>query len=91
KLNGQFDLVFIDADKSNYPNYFDLVIDRISAGGILISDNVLWSGKVLEKIEEDDIDTKALVKYNLILKNDSRVETVILPIRDGLTISRKKS
>jgi len=88
-LEGPFDLVFIDADKSNYPNYFNIVVDLMSPGGLLISDNVLWSGKVLEKVKKDDIDTAALIKYNNLLKDDKRIETVILPIRDGLTLSRK--
>ncbi|MCM4155889.1 O-methyltransferase [Gramella sp. AN32] len=87
-LNEKFDLVFIDADKPNYPNYFNLIIDKINPGGIILSDNVLWSGKVADKVKQDDISTLALLKYNKILAEDSRLETVILPIRDGLTISR---
>lgn len=89
KLNKTFDLVFIDADKENYPNYFNLVIDKLNKGGIILSDNVLWSGKVIEPLQPDDLSTKALLEYNLLLKEDARIETVILPIRDGLTISRK--
>lgn len=89
KLNKTFDLVFIDADKENYPNYFDIIINKLNKGGIILSDNVLWSGKVIEELEPDDMATKALIEYNAILKNDPRVETVILPIRDGLTLSRK--
>lgn len=87
-LDLKFDLVFIDADKSNYSNYFHAVIDKMNVGGVIISDNVLWSGKVVEAIEPKDIDTPALIEYNKLLKNDPRVETVLLPIRDGLTISR---
>lgn len=87
-LDLKFDLVFIDADKSNYSNYFHAIIDKMNAGGVIISDNVLWSGKVIEAILPKDIDTPALIEYNKLLKNDSRVETVLLPIRDGLTISR---
>ena len=90
KLNKTFDLVFIDADKENYPNYFDIIINKLNKGGIILSDNVLWSGKVIEELEPDDMATKALIEYNAILKNDPRVETVILPIRDGLTLSRKR-
>lgn len=90
KLNKTFDLVFIDADKGNYPNYFEMIVDKLNPGGIILSDNVLWSGKVTEPVKVDDIDTKALIEYNALLKEDTRVETVILPIRDGLTISRKK-
>ncbi|GIM52811.1 O-methyltransferase [Capnocytophaga cynodegmi] len=88
KLETTFDLVFIDADKQNYANYFDLVINKMNSGGIILSDNVLWSGKVVEEIKSSDKQTKALLAYNQKLKEDSRVETVLLPIRDGLTISR---
>ncbi|MDY7395697.1 O-methyltransferase [Aureibaculum sp. 2210JD6-5] len=89
-INESFDLVFIDADKSNYSNYFNLVIDKMHKGGIILSDNVLWSGKVTEKLDPSDDDTKALIAYNKLLKDDTRVETVLLPIRDGLSISRVK-
>lgn len=87
-IDEKFDLVFIDADKSNYSNYFHAIIDKMNKGGVIISDNVLWSGKVVEEIQPKDIDTPALIEYNKLLKNDSRIETVLLPIRDGLTISR---
>ncbi len=87
-LDKKFDLVFIDADKSNYCNYFNLVIGKMKKGGIILSDNVLWSGKVVEKLDKKDIDTKALLEYNRLLNTDPRVETVLLPIRDGLSISR---
>lgn len=90
KLNGNFDIIFIDADKENYSNYFHLIIDKLNPGGIILSDNVLWSGKVLEPLKKDDISTEAIVAYNKLLKDDERIETVLLPIRDGLTISRKK-
>ncbi|WP_282043676.1 O-methyltransferase [Winogradskyella flava] len=90
ELKTSFDLVFIDADKPNYCNYFHLVIEKLNPGGIILSDNVLWHGKVIEAIDEKDISTKAVLDYNTLLKNDERVETVLLPIRDGLTISRKK-
>ena len=90
KLNKTFDLVFIDADKENYANYFHTIIDKLNKGGIILSDNVLWSGKVLEtKFKKEDTSTPALIEYNKLLKEDKRVETVMLPIRDGLTISRK--
>ncbi|GAA0739920.1 O-methyltransferase [Gaetbulibacter jejuensis] len=89
KLNKTFDLVFIDADKPNYVNYFHTIIDKLNVGGIILSDNVLWSGKVIEALKPDDASTKTLLEYNALLKNDPRVETVLLPIRDGLTISRK--
>jgi len=89
-IDATFDLVFIDADKPNYPNYFHAVIDKMNSGGIILSDNVLWNGKVLEDVVEDDISTKAIIAYNTLLKEDARVETVMLPIRDGLTLSRVK-
>ena len=89
-IEDKFDLVFIDADKSNYSNYFDLIIDKMNPGGIILSDNVLWSGKVVEKLDPKDIDTKELLVYNKKVNEDSRVETVLLPIRDGLTITRVK-
>ena len=87
-LEEKFDLVFIDADKSNYSNYFHLVIEKMSSGGIILSDNVLWSGKVIEKLDKKDNDTKELLTYNTLLNSDSRVETIVLPIRDGLTVTR---
>jgi predicted O-methyltransferase YrrM len=87
-LDLKFDLVFIDADKENYLNYFELIVPKMNKGGIILSDNVLWSGKVLEPLQKKDISTKILLEYNLLLKNDPRVETVLLPIRDGLTVSR---
>lgn len=87
-IDSKFDLVFIDADKSNYVNYFHLIIDKMNKGGVILSDNVLWSGKVVEKLDPKDIDTKILLDYNRLLNEDDRLETVLLPIRDGLTISR---
>lgn len=89
-IDQKFDLVFIDADKSNYVNYFYLIIDKMNSGGIILSDNVLWSGKVVEALSPKDLDTKALLEYNRLLNADDRIETVLLPIRDGLTISRVK-
>ena len=87
-LNKKYDLVFIDADKENYINYFHLIVPMMNKGGIILSDNVLWSGKVLEEVKQGDITTQILLEYNQILKDDVRVETVLLPIRDGLTVSR---
>ena len=81
-------MVFIDADKSNYINYFHLIIDKMNSGGIILSDNVLWSGKVVEELDPKDNDTKVLLAYNKLMNEDARIETVLLPIRDGLTISR---
>ena len=88
-LDDEFGLVFIDADKENYSNYFDLVIGSLTEGGYIIADNVLWSGKVLEEDSQLDKDTIALKEYVKKLKADPRVETVLLPIRDGLLIARK--
>ncbi len=87
-LDKKYDLVFIDADKPNYCNYFELIIPKMNKGGIILSDNVLWSGKVLEEIKESDKSTIAIDSYNKLLKDDPRVETILLPIRDGLTVSR---
>jgi len=86
-LNCNFQLAFIDADKENYTNYFDAIIDKIDVGGLIIADNVLWSGKVIH--EKKDEETKALDKYNKKIINSEKVESVLLPIRDGLMISRK--
>ena len=88
-LEEDFDLVFIDADKANYLNYFNLVIDRLHSGAYLIADNVLWSGKVIEQVEEGDVDTHALIEFNKAMQHDSRVENVLFPIRDGLMVIRK--
>ena len=90
RLTKKYDLVFIDADKENYINYFHLIVPMMNKGGIILSDNVLWSGKVLEELKQGDITTKILLEYNKLLKEDPRVETVLLPIRDGLTVSRVK-
>lgn len=83
-----FDLVFIDAQKVNYDAYFEAVIQKTRPGSIILSDNVLWSGKVVEPLQKSDKATEALLAYNQKLKEDNRVETVLLPIRDGLTLSR---
>ncbi len=88
QFDQKFDLVFIDADKANYSNYFHLIIDKMNPGGLILSDNVLWSGKVVEALDSKDIDTAALLEYNRLLNEDPRLETVLLPIRDGLTLSR---
>lgn len=87
-LPQNFDLVFIDADKNNYPNYLELLLPRLQAGAVILSDNVLWSGKVVQSVKEDDVDTKALLAYNKLLNEHPNLETVLLPIRDGLTVSR---
>ena len=89
-IEGAFDLVFIDADKSNYPRYLDLVIDRMQPGGLIIADNVLWSGKVLRDPAEQDADTRGLVSYAQRVEQDRRLESVLLPLRDGLLVSRRR-
>lgn len=89
-LEQKFDLIFIDADKSNYLNYLQLVTPMLNSGGLLISDNVLWSGKVTQKVKADDLDTKVLQEFNQQLKAHPEYQTVLLPIRDGLSIARKK-
>ena len=89
-LETTFDLVFMDADKPNYINYFHQIIDKLNSGGVILSDNVLLSGKVIETIDKNDASTKIVLEYNRLLKEDHRLETVLLPIRDGLTISVKK-
>lgn len=89
-LTGPFDIVFIDADKENYNLYFDLVIDKVSSGGLIIADNVLWSGKVAEESTKTDKDTESLKLYNEKIHTDSRVENILVPIRDGLMMARKK-
>ncbi len=88
KLDRIFDLVFIDAEKTEYPNYLEVVLKKTRTGSIILSDNVLWSGKVIEKLDPRDKATKILMDYNKALKEDKRLETVLLPIRDGLTLSR---
>lgn len=89
ELKRKFDLVFIDADKPNYPKYLDLIVDLLNPGGIILSDNVLWHGKVLDPQKYKDESTKALTEFNLKLKHHPELESVILPIRDGITLSRK--
>ena len=87
-LSETLDLVFIDADKPNYSNYYDLVFDKVRPGGFIIADNVLWSGKVLDDVKDEN--TQALHDYNRKILADDRVENVLFPIRDGLMIARKK-
>ena len=88
-INQNFQLAFIDADKQNYSTYYNLIIDKLDIGGIIIADNVLWSGKVLD--DQKDEETEALNKYNNKVMQDKRVENILLPIRDGLMICRKIS
>lgn len=91
KLQQTFDLVFIDGEKNEYLKYYNTVFDKINKGGYIIADNVLWSGKVIEKkIKNNDYFTKGIIEFNKSIQNDKRVENVIFPIRDGLMIIRKK-
>jgi predicted O-methyltransferase YrrM len=88
-INQTFDLVFIDADKTNYSKYYELAINKLRLGGFILADNVLWSGKVTEPIQKSDDETKAIMEYNDMVMRDPRVENVLVPIRDGLMIARK--
>ncbi len=90
KIDKTFDLVFIDADKQNYPNYLEIILPKLKSGSVILSDNVLWTGKVIEELQKGDKDTEALLKYNKMINEHSQLETVLLPIRDGLTITRVK-
>jgi predicted O-methyltransferase YrrM len=89
QLDEEFDIVFIDADKRNYPNYYNLVIDKVRKGGIILSDNVLWSGKVTQTEGKIDKDTEILKAFNDMIHEDSRVENILLPIRDGIMVARR--
>ena len=89
-IDEEFDLVFIDADKKNYARYFDLVIDKVRPGGILLADNVLWSGKVVATVKSSDKDTQAVMAFNEKIQQDPRVENILLPVRDGLMMIRKR-
>tara|TARA_R110000868_G_scaffold48817_3_gene158012 strand:+ start:351 stop:995 length:645 start_codon:yes stop_codon:yes gene_type:complete len=91
QLSDQFQLVFIDADKENYQNYYNLILEKVTSGGFIIADNVLWSGKVLgEHPKKMDKDTQALIDFNAFVQKDERVENVLFPVRDGLMVIRKK-
>ena len=90
RLAGEFDLVFIDGGKGDYPRYLDLVAERVRPGGVILSDNVLWNGKVVEPLDPKDRDTAVMLEYNRRLADDPRFETVLLPVRDGLTVSRRR-
>tara|TARA_B100001250_G_C19789942_1_gene785988 strand:- start:798 stop:1439 length:642 start_codon:yes stop_codon:yes gene_type:complete len=89
KLKDKYDLIFLDADKKNYLNYLKLIIPLLRKKGVLISDNVLWSGKVLTDNKDKDLETKVLKKFNQQLSNNKKLETVLLPIRDGISLSIK--
>ena len=88
-INEKFDLVFLDADKENYIEYYELVIEKVKKGGLIIADNVLWTGKVVEPEKDDDELTQYLIDFNKMINEDDRVENIILPLRDGLYIILK--
>ncbi|NTW32063.1 MAG: O-methyltransferase [Bacteroidetes bacterium] len=88
-IDGPFDLVFIDADKENYLNYYQLVFEKVRKGGFIVADNVLWNGKVLKNPLPSDTETKSIIEFNEFVQNDTRVENFLLPFRDGLMIIRK--
>lgn len=90
EIDETFDLVFIDADKKNYTNYFNLVFEKVRPGGFIIGDNVLWSGKVVQTENKTDKDTQAILDFNRFVHEDDRVENVLFPVRDGLMVIRKK-
>lgn len=89
-LDGTFDFVFIDADKREYIDYYNLIFSKVKSGGFILADNVLWDGKVLEDTPDTDAQTQGILAFNEFIKNDDRVENLILPLRDGLNIIRKK-
>jgi caffeoyl-CoA O-methyltransferase len=88
-INEKFDLVFLDADKENYLQYYHQVIDKLKVGGFLLADNALWGGKVIERIAASDKDTQGLMAFNDFIQQDDRVENVLLPLRDGVMMVRK--
>jgi caffeoyl-CoA O-methyltransferase len=89
ELNENWDLVFIDADKENYSNYYDAIIENVNVGGMIIADNVLWSGKVTNPTLKNDFETEALKKFNTKVQNDIRVSNTLMPVRDGMMVMIK--
>lgn len=90
RLNKTYDMVFMDGDKRQYRQYYDLIFDRLNPGGYILADNVLWDGKVVEALNPNDAYTKEILAFNQMVKADTRVEKVILPFRDGISLIRKK-
>lgn len=90
KIEGDFDLIFIDADKANYPAYFEKCVSRLRSGGLIIADNILWYGKVVLPVKDSDKETKAIKLFNETVSKDPRFDSLILPIRDGIMVARKK-
>ncbi|MEI8202771.1 MAG: O-methyltransferase [Bacteroidota bacterium] len=91
ELEEVFDMVFIDADKAQYSEYFKLIIDKVRKGGLIIADNVLWGGKVLRETSKKDVETSSVKEFNEMIRLDSRIEKLMLPLRDGLTVMIKKT
>ena len=89
-INLKFDLIFLDADKENYTKYLEKIVNKLNVKGVLITDNVLWSGKVLASISDDDLSTKEIDNFNKILNQRDDMETILLPLRDGISLSIKK-
>lgn len=89
-LDKMYDLVFIDADKRDYPAYYEAILPKLRQGGFILADNTLWSGKVVENVHQNDMQTLGILRFNDLIATDNRVEKVILPLRDGLTLIRKK-
>ena len=89
-LDKKYDLVFLDADKSQYIRHFEVVFPKVRTGGFILADNTIWAGKVIEDVQSNDWQTQEIIRFNDLIKADNRVEKVILPVRDGLTIIRKK-
>ena len=89
-LEKMYDLVFLDAEKSQYTRYYDAVFPKVKNGGYILADNTIWDGKVTENVLSNDLKTREIIRFNDLIKADSRVEKVILPLRDGLTIIRKR-
>ncbi len=89
-IEGDFDLIFIDADKANYPEYFEKCVNRLRSGGVIVADNILWYGKVVLPVKESDKETKAIMRFNAMVSQDKRFDALILPMRDGLMVARKK-
>jgi len=89
-INLKFDLIFLDADKENYTRYLEKIVNKLNVKGVLITDNVLWSGKVVASISDDDLSTKEIDNFNKILNQRDDMETILLPLRDGISLSIKK-
>lgn len=89
-LSGPYDLIFIDADKKEYVSYYDLCFDLLKPGGFMVADNVLWGGKVVDDKQHNEPDTRGILDFNERVRDDNRVKQVILPVRDGLSLIRKK-